>query len=180
MPPMSYPFFIASLPSLRPDGPPPFTVEQFVGLARGHLAPSDQQVLEAMAGDAPSGHAFVREYRRHETQLRNAVARHRATRLGLDPAPWLRTHEGYDVSLERGVANAFQEANPLRREQALDALRWRRIGELAGFDPFSATAVFAYFLRLRILLGAAARDAEQGRQRRQAVVTTPAAPAAAT
>lgn len=172
---MSLPFFAATLPTLFPDAPPPLAEARFLELAREHLAPDCVRALEALAADRPSGHRFVRAWLWHETQLRNAVARHRASRLGLDPGPWTHPHEGYDVALERGVAAAFQESDPLRREKALDALRWRRAGELGGFDPLAPSAILAYFLRLRLAARAAARDAVQGRRRLDAVSAPPSA-----
>lgn len=176
---MSQSFFVATLPFLFPDAPPPLTEARFLELARPHLAPAAFRALEALATDAPTRHRFVLEWRRHETQLRNAVARHRAGRLGLDPTPWIRPHEGYDVALERGVAGAFQEPDPLRREKALDAIRWRRAGELGGFDPLATPAILAYFLRLRLAAQAAARDEEQGRRRLDTASAPPGASSAA-
>lgn len=167
---MTYPFFAATLPMLLPDAPPPMAPERFLALAQEYLAAADWAALQALATDAPSEHPFVRAWRRHETQLRNAVARHRASRLGVDPAPWVHPHEGYDVTLERGVAAAFQENDPLRRERMLDAIRWRQAGDLAGFDAFAGPALLAYFLRLRLASQAAGRDAEKGRARRQTLV----------
>ncbi len=168
---MTYPFFVSTLPMLQQDAPPPMTVERFQALAQRYLTATDFAVLEALETGSPSPHPFVRAWIRHETQLRNAVARHRASRLGQDVSPWLREHEGYDVSLERGVAAAFQESNPLRRERALEALRWRKAGELAGFDPFSIEAVLVYSLQLRLCEGASARDEAKGRRRREAVLS---------
>jgi hypothetical protein len=177
---MSYHYFAATLPMLQPDAPPPLPPERFLALAREYLTLADRGVLESLVTDAPCAHPFVAGWRRHETQLRNAVARHRASRLGLDPAPWIHPHEGYDVTLERGVAAAFQESDPLRREHALDDLRWRQAGDLAGFDAFAAPALFAYYLRLRIAARTADRSPEKGRARRQSLVDPTFRPDAAT
>jgi len=166
----SYHFFVASLPMLLPDAAPPMTLDGFLELARVYLSAADWQTLTALEAGRPSQHSFVKGWRRAETQLRNAIARQRASRLGQDAAPWLKEHEGYDVTLERSVAAAFQESNPLRREKALDAIRWRQADELAGLDSFATPAILAYFIQLQILARAAERDVAQGRARRQSIV----------
>lgn len=162
---MSLTYFIATLPRVSPEGDPPMTEERFLELARRYLAPAEMRALEDLALGRPTAKTFILEWRRHETQLRNAMARLRAARLGADASPWLRSHEGYDVTLEREVAAAFQEPDPLRREKALDASRLRRIGELGGFDPMSIDALLAYFLRLRMANAAKARDEKRGMRR---------------
>ncbi len=167
---MSYPFFIATLPHLLPAEPPAVTVAWFLERAQANLRDPDWDLLTALVEDRPHRHGLVQAWRRHETQLRNAVARHRAARAETDPAPWLREHEGYDVSLERGVAQAFQAADPLQRERLLDGLRWRRAEELAGYDPFAVDVVLIYFLKLRIAERASQRDADTGRERRRTLL----------
>ncbi len=157
---------MATLPLLLPNEPPAVSMEWFLGCAQRYLSSSDWALLTALAEDRPHRNGLVAGWRRHETQLRNAVARHRAARIESDPGPWIRTHEGYDVTLERAVAQAFQAANPLQRERLLDAQRWRRAEELAGFDPFAVEAVLAYFLKLRIVERMARRDPDAGRARR--------------
>lgn len=162
---MSRVFFLSTLPLLTPDTEPPFDENSFLELARRYLGGSEYGVLEELALNKPSRHPFVLGWRHHEIQLRNAVARLRAVRLGLDASPWLRPHEEYDVMLEQSVAAAFQESNPLRREEALDKIRWRYAGELASFDPLAFTAVLTYFLHLRLIIKKSVRDPEQGFRR---------------
>jgi hypothetical protein len=168
---MSYHFFAASLPMLLPDDTAPMSPEAFLYLARGYLSARDMRTLDALATGQPSRDAFIIAWRRHETQLRNAVASLRAARRGVNPAAWLREHTGYDVALQRGVTAAFQEVNPLLREQRLDAIRWQYAGELAGFDGFSAQAIFAYYLRLQIGARAQERDPRKGAARRAEYVS---------
>ena len=89
-------------------------------------------------------------WRARDTQLRNAVARARATKAGIDVSGFLRRHEGFDVALEQGVAEAVSRANPLEREVALDLLRWRMAEDLALEAPFDMPAIFAFILKLRL------------------------------
>ncbi len=168
---MGYPFFLATLPALPASGEPPaWSEEQFLDEARRNLSPSDMAELDALAADAPCRSPFARSWRDFETQLRNACARIRASRLGSDPAPWIRPHAGCDGSLDRRVQDAFRSApNPLARERALDALRLEKLSEPPS-DPFGPEAVLAYFLRLRIAAKAARTNPEAGRERLRSLV----------
>jgi hypothetical protein len=150
---MTYYYFAATLPSLRMDEPPPIPMGSFLASCRQHLSGRDLAALDRLLSDpfdADSTDAYVYAWVNLVRQVRNAVARHRASRLQRDPAPYFRAHEGLDVSVETAVGEAFQKPSPLDREHALDALLWERAGELAGCDPFSRDAVLAYALRLRI------------------------------
>ena len=168
---MNYPFFIATFPPLpAPGTPPDWTEEQFLDEARRNLSKADMAELDALADGAPCRSAFVRGWRAFETPLRNACARLRAARLGVDARPWVRPHEGCDGALDRRVQAAFQNApDPLARERALDALRLEKLSEPPS-DPFGLDAVLAYFLRLRIAAAAAAPSADAGRERLRRLV----------
>lgn len=168
---MSYAYFAATLPALQFDNAPAMTEEDFRVRCREQMSARDYAAVCALFGDGNSDHPYVQAWRDRETQLRNAVVRLRAAKLhgGADPAPWLRPHRGFDVLVENGVAAAFQEADPMKRERALDLLRWNLAGELAGYDTLSAEAVFAYAVRLGILLRRAKADTVKGRERLLAI-----------
>lgn len=167
---MGYPFFLASLPDIRPGAAPAWTSARFLEEAARNLSAPDFAVLAALASDASCGHPFVLAWRSFDTQLRNACARARAARRGLDAKPFLRPHEECDGALDRRVQAVFQSApDPFAREQALDALRLERLASLPE-DPFSLDAVLAYYLRLRIAERIAAPDPEAGRARLRSVV----------
>jgi hypothetical protein len=163
---MSYEYFAASLPTLRFGAPPPMAVAAFADAARTNLAADDFAALDAaLAGR--DGPGFAGAWHALDSQLRNAVARARASRRGGDASKWLRPHAGWSAAAEQGVAAAFQEADPLKRHLALERLRWDLAGEAAGLDPFSAAAVCAYGVRLAILEGLATIDADAGLERLQ-------------
>ena len=168
---MNYPFFVATFPTLPALGAAPaWTEAQFLDEARRNLSGDDMAVLEAAASGAPCDRPFVREWRGFETPLRNASARLRAAKLGVDARQWIRPHEGCDGSLDRRVQAAFQSApDPLSRERALDALRLEWLSRPAE-DPFGLDTVVAYFLRLRIVAAAARPSAEAGRERLRQLV----------
>ncbi len=170
---MSYPYFAASLPQILFDSEPPMTGEAFRDRCREQLGRADFAALRALLDDGATTHPFVCRWRDRDTQVRNAIARHRAARLGDAGAAtrWQRRHAGFDVATERAVDAAFQEADPLRRDTALSRLRWTLAGEIAGLDPFSVNAILAYAIRLHILLHRAAADAAQGLDRLRAMTT---------
>jgi hypothetical protein len=150
---MNHYFLVASLPMLQFGEKPPIRLADFLSACGAALAEGEMAVLRDLLerdGEAES-HPFSRAWRDRETELRNAVARLRARPLQINPEPWLRPHAGARVYIQTGVAEAFQAADPLQRERALDRLRWRILEDLAGLEPFSLEAVFSYALRLRLL-----------------------------
>ena len=173
---MSYDYFAATLPALHFDRAPAMTEDEFRALCREHMTARDVAAICALLGCGASDHPYVVAWRNGETQVRNAAAKLRAAKLpGADAARWLQEHTGFSVFIQSGVAAAFQEADPMKRERALDLLRWNLAGELAGFDTLSAEAVFAYAVRLGILLRRAKADAAKGRDRLLALARAPAA-----
>ena len=149
------------------------SLEAFVELCREQMCGADFEELEALlfVDEKPASSSFVREWRAAETQLRNAVARARAAKLdGADAGKWLKSHSGFDVVLENGVAAAFQERNPAQRQRLLDQLLWDKAAELAGFDEFTKEAIFAYAIQLRICnIRSSQADSEKGAARLAAV-----------
>lgn len=164
---MDYPFFLASVPtpSVPAGTPPPWSSARFLDEASRNLSAADLDVLRALASDAPCSHPFVRAWRDFDTQLRNACARLRAAKRGVDARPYLHEHDAIDGSLDRRVQSVFQSApDPLARERALDALRLERLSTPPE-NPFSLDAVLALFLRIRLAERSAAPDPDAGRDR---------------
>ena len=148
---MSYYYLVASLPMLFFGDPPPFPAATLRERCANVLRPEDRPLLDAaLEGRTDGAGPFLAEWRAREIQLRNAVARARAARAGVDPAPWLRAHTGYDLATERTVADAFAKSDPLEREHELDRHRWQTAAELARADAFGLAAVLAFAAQLRI------------------------------
>ena len=170
-----YEYFAATLPTLAFGAPPPMDAAALRASAEGNLSARDLAALDALLSDGPSDHPFVVAWRDRDTQLRNAVARLRAARLGgADAAKWARPHGGWSVALETGVAAAFQEKDPLRRHAALARLRWDTAGDLAGPSPFSSAAILAYAVRLLVAADLAKADADAGLARLRETAENPA------
>mgnify|MGYP006294656649 CR=1 FL=1 len=147
---MNYYYLIASLPGVDLDAPPPLPPDEFRSICGEHLSRSDFDALTALLDNSNPDreNSFVREWREFDSALRNTIARVRAGKLNMDPSEHTRQDIGYDPSVEKAVSAAFSIDNPLEREKSIDRLRWERLNELAGFDPFAARALLAYTLKL--------------------------------
>lgn len=161
-----YAYLLSTLPSFELHDPPPMSASDLVARCRGFLADDELAALEdpergaSLDGEVGS---VARRWLDEERQLRNALARRRAAAWGVAPAPYLREHQGFRVDIEEGVARAYEAADPMARERAIDALRWRLAGELAGLVPWGFAALFAYAQRLRLAGSWASRGADAGR-----------------
>ncbi len=170
---MAYYFFVASLPTLALDEPPPMTGEAFLADCMEMVSREDYEDLCHVIRGEPekAGHQFVRDWICRETLLRNAIARSRATRLGVEPEPFLKYCEFYESSPDEAAAEILRrshdsqagEANPLERELALDRFRWETIEEMAVFDPFGMPALLAFALKLNLSIRWSRMKEEQGR-----------------
>lgn len=176
---MSYYYLVATLPIFPLEGPPPMSGSAFLDLCRQHLSETDAARLNRLWSDDPAATElvaetdFVSRWQARDIQMRNAIARHRAGLLRRDAAPFLRPHPGMDATLEKSVADALGKESPLEREASLDKLRWTIVETLAGTDPFSADAVFAYALKLRIAERWSAMTDEEGQTRVSALLAKP-------
>ncbi len=147
---MNYYYLIASLPNITIKDAPPLSFDDFMSLCSQHVSPSDLNAINQLLSmpAKKTRNKFINNWQDSEIQLRNSIAKNRATRLGLDAVPYLRTHEGLDSSIDKVVSDAFAKANPSERELAIDKFRWSKAEELGGFDPFTPQALLVYALKL--------------------------------
>jgi hypothetical protein len=176
---MRYYYFAAGLPWLTFGAEAPMTFDAFLDRAGDFLSARDLRALRALSDPLfpPDGHPFVRAWRAVETRVRNAAARARAARRRLDAAPHLREESGtVDMALERAVNEALAQPDPLQREMALDRVRWGKLEDLGGFEPFSSEAVLAYGAKLRLVERWDAMNQEEGAGKMESLVKREAAP----
>ncbi len=163
---MNHYYFVATLPMLTLDETPDISLETFRSDCARHLPASVAAVATALSGEhgdiVEGGGTFVARWHDAENQVRNAVARARATRRGMDISRDLRPVGAFDVAMEKAVQEAFTRATPLEREHAIDTCRWTKVDELAGHDAFSTASVFAYAVKLAIAHRWAALDERTG------------------
>jgi hypothetical protein len=170
--PTTYYYLVASLPGLVFSAPAALSRTDFVTECARHLTPEDQTELEALL----AGHydhvrsTFSRDWLNSERQMRNAVVRARALRLGVDEKKFVKDHEGFRLAAEAAVNDAFSRANPLERELALDRFRWNLADELNAGDPFGFAAILAYAVKLAINEHWRALTPERGRERFEEMV----------
>ena len=144
-------YLLPSLPMLGFDTQPGITPEAFLATCREQLSASDASAAEALLEGRAAEHPFVEAWLDKEAILRNAVARQRARAAGTEVSKWQRGTQGCDSQIEVGVDDAFLESDPLKKEKALDKVRWVAAEDLQGPDPLSIKAVFAYAVKLAIL-----------------------------
>lgn len=168
---------IASLPTLSLDMPPAISGEKFLQACESGLSIADDGVVRTLFnGVSPAefhGGGFISRWSDVDTQIRNAVVARRAAKLGTDGSTWLRPAHGCAVWLRDGVEDAFQEQDPLDREKALDRLRWCALEELQGPDPMALDAVFAYAVKLALVLKWHRYSETQGSEKLAALTNIP-------
>lgn len=178
----AYGYLVASLPALSLDAPAPFSPAEFRFRCQGVLSEADLAELDLLlAGRAAEGRsAFARAWAAADTQIRNTAARVRAGRLGVEIKPYLHSHPGYVVWLDKEVTEALAKASPLARETGLDAARWKFVEELALADPFGLPGVLAFAVKLMLVARRSVWTEEAGRERLEQLVTQLEEQAAAT
>lgn len=161
-----YYYLVASLPPLALGEPLPFTPEEWARGCATMMEPEDfEELRRALDGRIHEGtSAFARAYTQLETQLRNAVAVERAKRRGVEPRRYLREHAGFSVGVEEAVEDAYEQKDPLAREEALDRCRWQMAEELAREDAFGLSALLAFAVKLRLAQRWARLDKRTGAQ----------------
>ena len=168
-----YTYLVASLPALSLEAPPPFSPEEFRFRCQGVLSDEDLAELDRLlAGQAESGRTeFAQAWAAADAQVRNAAARARSAKRGIEAKGYLHSHPGYAVWLDKDVADALAKANPLARELGLDGARWKFVEELALADAFGLPAVLAFAVKLMLAARWAALNEEAGRRRLEELVS---------
>jgi len=168
-----YNYLVASLPALSLDAAPPFSPEEFRFHCQGVLSDADLAELDLLlAGRAAEGRtAFSRSWAAGDAQIRNTAAKMRGAKLGVEAKPFLHSHPGYTVWLDKEVSDSLAKANPLVRERGLDVARWNWVEDLALADPSGLPAVLAFAVQLMLVVRWSAMQEEAGRERLEQLVS---------
>lgn len=170
---MAYYSLVASLPNLEIGDEPPFSTEEYVETCSQWVSEYELRVLrnillnEGCSKSCP----HCKAWSNIETQLRNAVARHRGQRLGSDYKEFIQPHDGFSGTIETLVTDAFTRTDPLELEEELDRARWQLAEEQIGQDPFSFEKVLAYGIQLKIVERWNRMDVHTGKEKLEAVIT---------
>ena len=137
-------------------------------LSKGDLAELDL----LLAGRAAEGRtAFARAWAAGDTQIRNTAAKMRGAKLGVEAKPFLKSHPGYAVWLDKETGDALAKASPLARELGLDQARWKYVEDLAREDATGLPAVLAFAVQLTLAARWAVLNEEAGRARLEQLVS---------
>lgn len=168
-----YHYLVSSLPALALEAPPPFAPAEFRFRCQGVLSKTDLGELDLLlAGRAAEGRtAFSKAWAAGDAQIRNTAARMRGARLGVEAKPFLKSHPGYAVWLDKEVSDALAKASPWARETGIDAARWKFAEDLARADAFGLPAVLAFAVKLMLATRRAALTDEAGRERLEQLVS---------
>ena len=159
----------ASLPMLMFDSAPPLSSTEFMERCEVWVKPDRMAVLRALteipreapkpsSRFLPDNRKAMEHYRDWEIALRNALARLRAVRLGQDPESYLVPTDRYDSDAEAAARTAFNAADPLEKEKALDRARWDFLDGLEWKHTFDFSGLCIYRCNLLILEKWAARQ----------------------
>jgi hypothetical protein len=171
---MGYYSLVSSLPSLQIGDEPPFSTEAYVADCAQWVTERELLSLRKILLAAPDivPCALCQKLHDLETQLRNAVARRRAQKLGVDPSDYLHRHDGFSGTIETLVAEAFSKNDPVELEQGLDRIRWQLTNELVPLDdPFGFERVLAYGIQLKIIERWNRMDHHLGKEKLEALIT---------
>lgn len=168
-----YEYLVSSLPALSLAAPPPFAPAEFRFKCQGVLSDADLAELDrVLAGQAADGHsAFAQAWAAGDAQIRNTAAKMRGAKLGVEAKPFLKSHPGYAVWLDKDVSDALAKASPLARETGLDQARWKYVEDLAREDATGLPAVLAFAVQLMLAARWAALREEAGRERLEQLVS---------
>ncbi len=171
---MAYYALVASLPHLKIGDEPPFSVEEYIGQCAQWVTDKEVMILEHILQDKHSanGCPICRKWADIETQLRNAVARLRGQRLGIDFKEYLRPHQGFIGQIEQLATDAFTRTDPLEVEEEIDRTRWMLAEELIGQNPFGFLKVLAYGIQLKIVERWNRMDVHTGKEKLEAIIAT--------
>jgi hypothetical protein len=163
---MNHWYLVASLPYLRFGEKPPVSRDAFLSACGGCLPDDEFAALRAVLENRkPVDGGVAGAWWNGEVQLRNAVARIRSRNRSADAARFIRPHEGFSVSIEKAVTDAFAQSNPLEQESELDRARWSLADELALTNPFGFPGILAFAVKLRIAERWAVLNDEGGQKR---------------
>ena len=168
-----YQYLVSSLPALSLEAPPPFSPDEFRFKCQGVLSKGDLAELDLLlAGQSAEGStAFSKAWAGGDAQIRNTAAKARGAKLGVEAKPFLKSHPGYAVWLDKEVTDALAKASPLAREMGLDLARWKFVEDLARTDASGLPAVLAFAVKLMLATRWSAMKEEAGRERLEQLVS---------
>ena len=170
---MAYYSLVASLQTLNIGDEPPFSTEEYIDNCAQWVSEREEQILRRVLLATPdiAPCPLCQTWHNIETQLRNAAARQRAQKLGIDASDFIQPHDGFSGTIETLVSDAFTRSDPVELEQALDRARWKLAEDLIEQDPFSFEKILAYGIQLKITERWHRMDQSLGKEKLEAIIT---------
>jgi len=145
-----YWYLVSSLPYLRFGEKPLMDASAFRAACVGWLTDGELDVIDAVLETREPPVGIASAWWNGEIQLRDAVVRVRAKNRNVDASPFIQPYDGFSVTIEKMVTDAFARPDPLEQEMELDRARWALVDELAVSAPFNFTAILAFAVKVRI------------------------------
>ena len=161
---MDHWYLVSSLPHLRFGDKSPMSAEAFRAACVGWVADDELAVIDAALENCePVLTGCAAAWWNGEVQLRDAIVRVRAKNRGTDASRFIQPHDGFSVTIEKMVTDAFTRPDPLEQEMEIDRARWSLVDELAVAAPFSFTAILAFAVKVRIAERWTGMDEDEGK-----------------
>ncbi len=146
----SYYYLVATLPTLRLDGPLSFSTDTFLGLCKPLVSEHHYRLLcKALSGE-PSSHPFLKAYQHFASMVNKELVEQRSRKLSLSD-PVYRNDGDKEGRISDAVRQALAQDNVLEAEMLLLALHWKFLDELATLHTFDIEALLGFALKLKLL-----------------------------
>ncbi len=146
----SYYYLVATLPTLRLDGPLSLTTETFLSLCKPLVGKQHYSLLCKAVSGQPASHPFLAAYQHFETMVTKELVEQRSRKLSLsDPA--YRNDADKEGRISDTVRQALALDNVLEAELLLLSLHWKFLDELATLHTFDIEALLSFALKLKLL-----------------------------
>lgn len=160
-------YLISQLPSLDgiSDGaPPPITEERFLELCNRFLSKKVLKIINNITLCPTqiienSGSALIDNFNENERNLRFALGKVRAEKLG---KTFDLSNRILPIECVKAAASAIEIDSPLEAEKFLNRFRLNMLDSLRPTDNFSDDYIYYYGLKLKLLLRIRRFDTEVG------------------
>ena len=169
-----YYYIISSLPFLSLNEGLPIRKNDFLSVCKENLKTGDFEILRSIdfceIENEKVSLDILRRFFSWEREVRNALVKLRAERLGLDSIDFIRGDIS-DHSIGHFAEEAFNADSPLMAEEILNKARWKYLDELEFGHYFDIEILVIFFIKLQILERISLFDPVKGQEKLNAVVT---------
>ncbi len=141
-----YYYLIASLPMLKVGEEPPLSYSDFLGMCKSTVSASTYSVLENLSVFSNEG-PLLRQWAAFYEMLTAELNYRRNQKLGRQAS----APGSADADIAETVRNALAADDPLKSEQILLQLEFRRLDDMIALHNFDDAALYGYAVKLRLL-----------------------------